>query len=145
MYSPSLPLPRVCSAAAPFPDNASSRTSAEVRTGHPSRLNQGATQELYFPVKVHSRRDRQLREAGIDLLAAGSEESHAGITDGSDFTKINPKGYVPVLELADRWHAVDQGPAIVQYIADLKPESGLAPKNGNAGTLQAVKWFAAST
>ena len=51
--------------------------------------------------------------------------------DGRDFRTINPKGYVPVLELDDGT-VLTEGPAIVQYLADLKPQSGLAPP---AGTL----------
>lgn len=74
-----------------------------------------------------------LREAGIDFdLVKVDLKSHTLAADGSDFTAINPKGYVPVLELDDGTR-LTEGPAIVQYIADLKPESGLAPA---AGTLQ---------
>lgn len=74
-----------------------------------------------------------LREAGIDFnLVKVDLKSHTLAADGSDFTAINPKGYVPVLELDDGTR-LTEGPAIVQYIADLKPASGLAPA---AGTLQ---------
>lgn len=74
-----------------------------------------------------------LREAGIDFdLVKVDLKSHTLAADGSDFTAINPKGYVPVLELDDGTR-LTEGPAIVQYVADLKPGSGLAPA---AGTLQ---------
>ncbi len=49
--------------------------------------------------------------------------------DGSDFYEINPKGYVAALELADGT-VVTEGAAILQYLADLRPEAGLAPANG---------------
>ena len=46
-----------------------------------------------------------------------------------DFLAINPKGYVPTLELDDG-QILTEGPAIVQYLADKKPDVGLAPANG---------------
>ena len=79
-----------------------------------------------------------LREAGLDVeLVKVNLTTHTLVADGSDFTKINPKGYVPVLEL-DNGAVLTEGPAIVQYIADLKPESGLAPKAGSLGALPAA-------
>lgn len=69
-----------------------------------------------------------LREAGLDfeLIKVGRDKKTA---DGQDFLSINPYGYVPALQL-DNGEVLLEGPAIVQYIADLKPESGLAPANG---------------
>lgn len=48
---------------------------------------------------------------------------------GSDFLKINPKGYVPTLVLDDGL-VLTEGPAIVQYLADRDPGRKLAPANG---------------
>jgi glutathione S-transferase len=47
-----------------------------------------------------------------------------------DFWKINPKGYVPALEIAPG-EVLTEGPAIVQYLGDQKPQSGLVPKAGS--------------
>ena len=49
---------------------------------------------------------------------------------GEDFLAINPKGYVPALQLDDG-KVLTEGPAIVQYLADLKPDAQLAPANGS--------------
>ena len=82
-----------------------------------------------------------LREAGIDFeLVKVDLKSHTLVSDGSDFRRINPKGYVPVLEL-DNGKRLSEGPAIVQYIADLKPESGLAPKAGSFERYQLQEWL----
>ena len=56
-------------------------------------------------------------------------------TDGGDFLAINPKGYVPALVLDDGT-VLTEGPAIVQYLADKAPQSGLAPANGTTARYQ---------
>jgi len=82
-----------------------------------------------------------LREAGIDVeLVKVDTKTRKLARDGSDFTKINPKGYVPVLELDDG-SRLTEGPAIVQYIADLKPESGIAPKYGTFERYRLQEWL----
>jgi len=60
--------------------------------------------------------------------------------DGRDFRTINPKGYVPTLELDDGT-ILTEGPAIVQYLADRKPELHLAPANGTLARYQLQEWL----
>src|SRR6202051_714803 len=48
---------------------------------------------------------------------------------GADYLTINSKGAVPALQLDDG-QVLTEGPAIVQYLADKKPDSGLAPRAG---------------
>lgn len=68
-------------------------------------------------------------EAGIPLQLE-KVDLKAKRTEGSeDFWQVNPKGYVPAL-LLDNSELLTEGSAIVQYLADLKPDSGLAPANG---------------
>ena len=70
-----------------------------------------------------------LREAGIPFELDKVNFATKKTKSGADFRAINPKGYVPTLEL-DNGQVLTEGPAIVQYIADRKPESKLAPAAG---------------
>lgn len=68
-------------------------------------------------------------ELGIALQLEKIDLKTKQTDSGADYLAINPKGYVPLLTL-DNGELLSEGPAIVQYLADLKPESGLAPPNG---------------
>lgn len=70
-----------------------------------------------------------LREAGFEFELERVDFRTKHTKSGADFTAINPNGYVPALVLDDG-QVLTEGPAIVQYLADRKPEAGLAPKNG---------------
>ena len=59
---------------------------------------------------------------------------------GADYTAINPKGQVPTLVL-DNGQVLTEGPAIVQYLADQKPDSGLAPRNGTVDRYRLQEWL----
>ncbi|WP_119304304.1 glutathione binding-like protein [Dongia deserti] len=61
-------------------------------------------------------------------------------SSGEDFHRINRNGYVPVLELEDG-ATLTEGPAIVQFLADLKPEAGLAPKAGTVERARVQSWL----
>ena len=69
------------------------------------------------------------REAGIELALEKVDLAAKKTESGKDYLSVNPKGYVPALEL-DSGDVLTEGPAIVQYLADQKPASGLAPANG---------------
>lgn len=59
---------------------------------------------------------------------------------GEDFNTINSKGYVPALQL-DQGGVLTEGPAILQYLADRKPEAGLAPANGTLERYRLQEWL----
>lgn len=59
----------------------------------------------------------------VDTVAKRTEH-------GEDFLAVNPKGLVPALRLDDGT-VLTEGPAVVQYLADLKPDAQLAPANGS--------------
>ena len=69
------------------------------------------------------------QELGIPLMLDKVDMKLKQTASGADFNAINPKGYVPALEL-DNGELLTEGPVISQYLADLKPESGLVPPNG---------------
>ncbi len=71
------------------------------------------------------------REAGIELALEEVDTRTKRTVTGRDFLEINPKGYVPALEL-DNGEVLTEGPVIAQYLADLKPDTGLAPANGTS-------------
>jgi hypothetical protein len=69
-------------------------------------------------------------EAGIDLKLEKVDTKTKTVQVEGDFWSVNPKGYVPALEL-DNGEILTEGPAIVQYLAALKPGLGLAPASGS--------------
>lgn len=71
------------------------------------------------------------RELGIDIALEKVDTRAKTTASGRDYLEINPKGYVPAIELDDG-QLLTEGPAIVQYLADAKPEAKLVPP---AGTL----------
>src|SRR5258707_4904971 len=81
-----------------------------------------------------------LHEAGIPFEhVMASTKTHL-LADGTDYYTINPKGYVPLLEL-DSGERLAEGPAIVQYIADQVPDKKLAPPNGTMQRYQLQEWL----
>jgi glutathione S-transferase len=61
---------------------------------------------------------------------------------GVEYTKINPKGYVPALQLDGPDSPIlTEGPAIVQYVADLAPDARLVPPNGTFARYHLQEWL----
>src|SRR5215831_18448920 len=69
------------------------------------------------------------RELGVTLAFEKVDTGAKRTETGRDYWQINPKGYVPALELDDG-ALLTEGPAIVQYLSDLAPAAQLAPANG---------------
>ncbi len=87
--------------------------------------------KLYFSPAACSLSPRiVLMEAGLPFTAEKVDLKSKKTASGADYLGINAKGAVPALELDDG-QVLTEGPAIVQYVADLKPESGLAPRAGS--------------
>ncbi|MDO9072056.1 MAG: glutathione transferase GstA [Rubrivivax sp.] len=81
-----------------------------------------------------------LREAGLPFTLVLASTKTKKLADGSDYLAINPKGQVPLLELDDG-QRLTEGPAIVQYIADQVPASGLAPAFGTMARYRLMEWL----
>ncbi|UJL39848.1 glutathione transferase GstA [Pantoea agglomerans] len=81
-----------------------------------------------------------LRELALEFELVKVDNRSKLTTDGRDFRLINPKGYVAALELDDG-QMLTEGPAIVQYLADLRPESGLAPPAGSWARVRLQEWL----
>ena len=70
-----------------------------------------------------------LRESGLPFELEQVDNRAKTTKTGKNFWDVNPKGQVPVLEL-DEGGSLTEGPVIVQYIADKKPNLGLIPAAG---------------
>jgi len=70
----------------------------------------------------------------IDLKAGKKTQA------GESYVQLNPKGYVPAPELDDG-QILTEGAVIVQYIADLRPASKLAPPNGTLDRVRLQEWL----
>ncbi|RKQ39139.1 glutathione transferase GstA [Enterobacter sp. R1(2018)] len=81
-----------------------------------------------------------LRELDLKFELVKVDNKTRLTADGRDFRTINPKGYVAALELDDG-QILTEGPAIVQYLADLKPESGLAPRADSWARVRLQEWL----
>jgi glutathione S-transferase len=81
-----------------------------------------------------------LREAGIPFELEKVSLSKKVTASGGDFGAVNPKGQVPTLQLDDG-ELLTEGPAIVQYLADRKPEAGLAPRAGTMERYRLQEWL----
>lgn len=79
-------------------------------------------------------------EAGLAVEPVLASTKTHTLPDGTDFYKINPLGYVPLLEMDDGT-LLREGPAILQYVADLAPLKNLAPANGTLQRYRLQEWL----
>jgi glutathione S-transferase len=81
-----------------------------------------------------------LREAGLPFDLKRADTKTKKLSDGGDYYAINSKGAVPALRLDDG-QVLTEGVAIMQYIADQKPDSKLAPKPGTLERYRVQEWL----
>lgn len=70
-----------------------------------------------------------VRETGLSVALEKVDPKAGKTASGEDYKSVSPLGYVPALRLDDE-QVLTEGVAIVQYLADRKPEANLAPKPG---------------
>ena len=118
------------SATGPTP-RASTRTSLEV-SAHEILL-------LARRLRPSSAESRSVRPIFPFELVRVDTRSHR-TESGSDYYAINPKGYVPVLELDDG-SRLTEGAVIGQFIADRRPAAKLAPVPGTLERYRLQEWL----
>lgn len=81
-----------------------------------------------------------LHEAGIAFDLERVDNKAKVTKSGENFWDVNPKGVVPVLKL-DNGDTMTEVVALLQYVADRKPELGLMPKAGSMDYYRALEWL----
>jgi glutathione S-transferase len=80
------------------------------------------------------------REAGLPIELEKVDVRAKKTAAGDDYWQVNPKGQVPTLRLDDG-DILTEGPAIVQYLADMAPQAKLAPAVGTKERYQVQEWL----
>jgi glutathione S-transferase len=94
----------------------------------------------YAPGACSLSPDIVLKELGLPHELVKVSTKTKKMEDGGDYLQVNPKGYVPALELDDG-QRLTEGPAIVQYLADQVPAAKLAPPNGTMERYRLQEWL----
>jgi len=81
-----------------------------------------------------------LRELGLPFDLEAVDTKAQKTASGADYTAINPKKYVPALQLDDG-QVLTEGAAIIQYLADRKPDAMLAPPWGSLDRYRLQEWL----
>ena len=81
-----------------------------------------------------------MREAGLSPELVKVDTKSKKMDGGGDFYQVNPKGYVPALQL-DNGSVLTEGPAIVQFLADQAPGARLIPQAGAFERYKVQEWL----
>lgn len=96
---------------------------------------------LYFKPGACSLSSRiTLTELGLPYQAVQVDTDAGTAENGTDYRTINPKGYVPALEI-EPGVVITENPAILQYLADRAPQAGLAPAMGTLDRARLQEWL----
>ena len=81
-----------------------------------------------------------LREAGLPFDLIKVDLTTHRLADGSDYTQIAPRGYVPLLELDDGSRHTEVA-ALLQYVAESAPQAGLLGDAGSRRRFELLQWL----
>jgi glutathione S-transferase len=81
-----------------------------------------------------------LREAGLPFDLVKVDLATHRLADGSDYLAISPRGYVPLLELDDGSRHTEAA-ALLQYVAESAPKSGLLAEPGSRRRFETLQWL----
>jgi len=79
-------------------------------------------------------------ECGLDFTQVNVDLQKKVTEQGEDYWQINPKGQVPALQFDDG-SILTEGVAIVQYLADLKPDRHLLAPTGSLTRYHTLEWL----
>ena len=79
-----------------------------------------------------------LEEVGVDFEPRALDLAK-GEQTAPDYLKVNPRGRVPALVIDGR--TVTEVPALLTYVASLKPEAGLTPPVGTLAFARCFEWL----
>ena len=79
-------------------------------------------------------------EAGLNLDLEKVDLGAHKTESGRDYRAINPKGYVPALEFG-AGEVLTEASAVIQYLADQAPASGLVPAQGTPERYRLLEWI----
>lgn len=94
----------------------------------------------YIPASCSLSPHIVLNELGFDYKLIKVDNKKHTTDEGGDYYDLNSLGYVPALELDDGT-VLREGPMIVQYLADQKPELKLVPANGTMERYRLQEWL----
>jgi glutathione S-transferase len=100
--------------------------------------------DIYFSPLACSLASRiVIYELGVEASFQRVDTKAGRTAAGEDYAKINPKGLVPALR-TDEGEVLTENVAILQYLADRRPDAGLAPGGFDRYRLQQWLGFISS-
>jgi glutathione S-transferase len=80
------------------------------------------------------------REAGLSLDLEKIDLANRTTASGRSYLEVNPKGYVPALQVQDGT-VMTEVSALIQYLADQAPQTGLIPAAGTPERYKVLEWI----